>query len=342
MGKNFLQIVLFGDSMTWSPGVAIGKRYADFIQEKLQNICGDNYIVDVAACGDGGNTAEEAYARIERDCISYQPHIVVISLGANDCIRAPDRETFKSYYRKIVNEVKHDATRHIILETIPALDEELHSQRNNPKALFYGGLEKYVEFFSHSFIREMAKTGDFLLYDRFTLYHQMLAENPQLREKLILKDGVHLTEQGNEFFAENLVPIIQPLIPDIHQFQTNAEQYLEQALLNPVYIECTQSLKNGNLKEYLTEHPNLKRLMLEKTKSTSRRAIAYTEDEKVKNEATIVQYLTSGFLAAEKIFNSQDSEIIGKSKQWAISHLAKLSNNRVAKTLVELMNETCL
>ncbi|MGB9641795.1 MAG: SGNH/GDSL hydrolase family protein [Candidatus Ratteibacteria bacterium] len=343
MGKKFLQIVLFGDSMSWSYGVAIGKRYADFIEEKIQNICSDQYIVDVAACGDGGNTTEEAYARIERDCISYQPNIVVISLGSNDSIRAPDRETFKTYYRKILNKIKNNATKHIILETIPTLDQKWHSQRNNPKALFYGGLENYVEFFSHSFIRETAKIENFLLYDRYKIYHQHLVKNPELREKLILKDGVHLTEQGNEFFAEHIVPIIQPLISQIHQIPSNAEKYLEQAIFNPVYIECIQSLKNGNLKEYLTDNPNLKRLMLEKTKSTSRRAIAYAEDEKIKNEAQVVQCLASGFMAVEKIFNSQDSEIIEKSKKWAISHLIKIPDNLFAekfKQLFQILTES--
>ncbi len=204
MSKNFLQIILFGDSMSWSPGVAIGKRYSDFIEEKLTQHLGENWIVDVAACGDGGNTAQEGFERLERDCISYQPHIVVLSFGSNDSIRAPDREQFKSFYRKIINGIKENATRHIIVETIPALDEEWHSQRNNPKALFYGGLENYVEFFSHSFIREIAKTENLTLYDRFKIYHQEIEKNPDMRERLIQKDGVHLTEEGNHFLPNIL------------------------------------------------------------------------------------------------------------------------------------------
>ncbi|MCM8788348.1 MAG: GDSL-type esterase/lipase family protein, partial [Candidatus Omnitrophica bacterium] len=157
MTKNFLEVVLFGASMAWSPNAAIGERYADFIEGKLSSALGESWIVDVAACGDGGNTAQEGFERIERDCLSYQPLIVVLSFGANDSIRAPDREQFKLFYRKIINHIKQNATEHIILETIPTLDQKLHSQRNNPLALFYGGLESYVEFFSHFFIREIGK-----------------------------------------------------------------------------------------------------------------------------------------------------------------------------------------
>ncbi len=84
--------------------------------------------------------------------------------------------------------------------------------------------------------------------------------------------------------------------------QTDAEKYLEQAQLNPVYIECIQSLRKGNLKEYLTETPNLKRLMLQKTRSFSRRAMAISDNEKITGEVRIVEGLACGFMAAEKNF----------------------------------------
>lgn len=321
--------------MSWSPGVAIGERYSDFIEQKLTEHLGENWIVDVAACGDGGNTAQEGFERLERDCISYQPHIVVLCFGANDSIRAPDREQFKLFYRKIIDSIREKATKHIILETIPTLDEKLHSQRNNPKALFYGGLENYVEFFSHSFIREIAQRENLILYDRFKIYHQEIEKNPQTRERLIQKDGVHLTEQGNEFFAQALVPLIIPIIPQIHQFQINSVKYLEQAQLNPVYLECIQSLKTENLKEYLTESQNLKRLMLQKTRSFARRAMAMSDEEKIINEAKTIEALACGFMAAEKIFNSQDKKIADKSKNWAINYLQKVSFHPGVKKFFE-------
>jgi len=338
MAKNFLQIVLFGDSMTWSPGVPVGARYVDFIEEKLLNFYGNEWIIDVAACGDGGNTAEEGFARIQRDCISYQPHIVVIHFGANDCIRAPDRENFKSYYRKILKEIKNNATKYMILETIPTLDEQWHSQRNNPKALFYGGLENYLEFFSHSFIRETAENENLPLHDRFKIYHKSIQDDPSLREKLIQKDGVHLTEQGNKFFAETLVSIIQDIVPQINQFPGNPEIWLEQAELNPVYIDCLQKIENASLKEYLTETPNLKRLMIQKTRSFSKRAMAFADDEETKNRAIVVESLASGLMAAERIFNNPDNiELKEKSRNWAISHLAKISENPSTIGLMKLL-----
>lgn len=336
MSKNFLEVVLFGDSMSWSPGVAMGERYADFIEEKLTEQMGKNWIVDVAACGDGGNTAQEGFERLERDCLSYQPHIVVISFGANDSIRAPDREQFKLFYRKIISGIKKNSTKYIILETIPTLDEQWHSQRNNPKVLFYGGLENYVEFFSHTFIRETGKTENLIVHDRFKIYHQEVVKKPGMRENLIQKDGVHLTKEGNEFFAQSLVPLITSFIPGIYQVHTNAEEYLEQAQLNPVYTECVQLLKAGNLKEYLTDAQNFKRLMLQKTRSFSKKTMAISDKEKIKNEAVIIEGLTCGFMAAEKIFNSQDKIIIEKNRQWAILHLTKILSEISTKLMESL------
>ncbi|HPP78777.1 4Fe-4S dicluster domain-containing protein, partial [Methanospirillum sp.] len=82
--------------------------------------------------------------------------------GANDSVRAPSKQQFMECYRKIINTIKHSATNHIILETTPTLDQQWHSQKNNPSAIFYGGLENYLEFFSHSFIRETAKLEDLI------------------------------------------------------------------------------------------------------------------------------------------------------------------------------------
>ncbi|MCX7704700.1 MAG: SGNH/GDSL hydrolase family protein [bacterium] len=328
MSKNFLQVVLFGDSMSWSPGVAMGERYADFIEEKLSNKFGENWIVDVAACGDGGNTAQEGFGRLERDCISYQPHIVVLSFGANDSIRAPDREQFKTFYRKIINEIKQNATKHIILETIPTLDQNRHSQKDNPKALFYGGLENYLEFFSHSFIREVAKNEDLILYDRFKIYHQEIEKNPSLREKLIQKDGVHLTKEGNEFFAQHLIKLIIEMAPQIYQISHNPQVWLENAKLNPVYIECCNQIEKGDLKQYLSEAPSLKRLMLQKARSFSKRARALSNEKYVQDKALNIEYLASIFATIEKIVNTEDPEIKEKSKEWAISYLKQLPENR--------------
>lgn len=337
--KNFLQVVIFGDSLAWSPGVAMGERYADFIEEKLQKICGDEWYCDVAACGDGGNTAEEGLMRIERDCLSYSPNIVVVNFGANDSIRAASKQQFELHYRKVISSIRHNATKHIILETTPTLDQNWHSQKNNPTAIFHGGLEKYLEFFSHSFIRETAKLENLILYDRFSIYHQEISRNPELREKWIQRDGVHLTACGNEFFSEHLTSIIKTVIPEIHQVQTNPEKWLEDARLNPVYIECCEALKDDALKEYLGESPNLKRLMLQKTRSFSRRAAAIANEKKIKDKAEEVNHFTSGFMAVERIYHSMNKEITEKSKKWAVSHLERMAKNNLAKSLLEYLKK---
>ncbi|HQL64499.1 MAG TPA: SGNH/GDSL hydrolase family protein [Candidatus Ratteibacteria bacterium] len=337
--KNFLQVVVFGDSLTWSPGVAMGERYADFLEKNLQDMCTDQWYCDVAACGDGGNTAEEGLSRIQRDCLSYNPHIVVLNFGANDSVRAPSKQQFMECYRKIINTIKHSATNHIILETTPTLDQQWHSQKNNPSAIFYGGLENYLEFFSHSFIRETAKLEDLILYDRFSLYHQKISEQPCLREKWIQKDGVHLTGEGNRFFAEGLASIIKTIIPEVHLVQTNPETWLEDALLNPVYIECCESLQTGRLKEYFSEPQGLKRLMLQKTRSFSRRAMAFADNEELQNKAYTAYCLASGFMAAERIYTSQDKEISEKSVRWAMSYLKNIPENNLIQKLIEIFEK---
>ncbi len=38
----------------------------------------------VINCGVGGNTITDALARIEKDVLSYKPHLVIINFGLND------------------------------------------------------------------------------------------------------------------------------------------------------------------------------------------------------------------------------------------------------------------
>ncbi len=337
MEKNFLQVVLFGDSMSWSPGVAMGERYSDFLEEKLNSIHGENRIIDVAACGDGGNTAREGFERLQRDCLSYRPDIVVLSFGANDCIRAPDRDQFKTYYRKIINEIKQNTTSRIILETIPTLDQQWHSQRDNPKALFYGGLENYVEFFSHSFIREVSKIENLTLFDRFNIYHQEILKNPQSRESLIQRDGVHLTPEGNKFFAEYLAGLISELMPEVNQIPIEPEAWLENAMLNPIYLECCWHLEKGTLREYLLENANLKRLMLQKTRSFSKRA-RLSQKKQLQEKGLCVECLASGFAATERFLNTEDKKTKEKNKKLAADYLNMIPDNELAGKLIEFMD----
>lgn len=339
MARKYLQVVLFGDSVSWSGGAAYGSRYADFLEEALQSAAGKDALIDVAACGDGGNTAQEGLARIERDCIDYAPDIVVINFGGNDAIRSPSREIFKTSYERILSRLKNETHAVVVLETLPTLDEERHQCRQIPQALMHGGLEKYIEFYSHSFIRNTAVLRGCILHDRFRIYHQEISKNPAQREVLIQADGVHFTVEGNKFFAETLAAVIIPVLPRAFPaVEKSPGFWYERATVNPAYMEACAALENGRLKEFFFEPKSYSsRLALQRTRSFARRA-SVADSNEIAQKATLVERLAAGFLAAERIFSAPVPEIIKGSAEWALRMLEEVNHQTIARKLSEFLN----
>jgi len=338
MTRQFLEIVLLGDSVSWSNQLPYGQRYADFIEAELQERFGETTLVDVAACGDGGNTAEEGLARIERDCIAYSPHAVVISFGTNDACRGLSRDRFMRSYRTLVEKAARDTGALVVLETLPTLDEERHSFRNSPQAFMYGGLEKYLEQYSHSHVREISRTHKLPLHERFAIYHQEKKADPAAGGRLILPDGAHFTREGNRFFAHTLVDLLYPVLSKNEpRRSSDAAHWLDRAGTNVVYLEACAALETGKLAGMMTNQMLPVRLMLQQCRSFARRAYAYAEDPKMAGETLAVERLATGFLAAQRAYAPFNDEARRGSAEWGIEQLKECTHPLAAK-LRETLN----
>ena len=42
--RRFVQVVMLGDSITWSANVPFGQRYGDYIEQELQALLGDRVL----------------------------------------------------------------------------------------------------------------------------------------------------------------------------------------------------------------------------------------------------------------------------------------------------------
>ncbi|MEM2110610.1 MAG: SGNH/GDSL hydrolase family protein [Candidatus Bathyarchaeia archaeon] len=340
---RFLQIVLFGDSLSWSWRAPYGKRYADFIETEIQRHI-DDCIVDVAACGNGGDTAELGLQRVERDCIEYSPHVVVMNFGVNDPFKT-SKAKFENAYQALIETILKKTKAFLILETIPFLDEKRFRQYPPPQQAFCGGLESYLERFSHSFIREMANKYSLLLHDRFEIFHREFGKTPSLSERLIRDDGVHLTIEGNKFFASTLAEMIITLASKIQFSSDDAALWLEKAKQNPIYRECCVMLENGRLEQALLStvtqgKENLpKRLMLQQCRSFARRAYALATDGETEYEALLTERLAAGFLAAERALNPFCEEALTGSVEWATQKLYDVRSELLAQKLIDYLQE---
>jgi len=339
---RFLQIVLFGNSLSWSWRAPYGKRYADFVEAEIQNHI-KGCIVDVAACGNGGDTAELGLRRVERDCIEYDPQVVVVNFGVNDIFKV-SKITFEYAYQTLIETILKKTKALLILETIPFLDEKRFRQYHPPQqALFCEGLESYLERFSHSFIREMTVKYSLLLHDRFEIFHRGLEKNPSLGEKLIRDDGIHLTIEGNKFFASTLAEMIIHSLSKIQCSSDNAAYWLEKAKQNPIYRECCIMLEKGNLEQSLLssgtqgKENTPKRLLLQQCRSFARRAHTLASDRKTECEALLTERLAAGFLAVERALNPPCEEALTGSIEWAVQKLYDVRSEPLAQKLINYL-----
>lgn len=77
-------IVCFGDSLTFGTGAGAGESYPS----KLSSLIGS----EVINAGVPGDTTTDGLKRLDRDVLSHDPRIVLITLGGNDLMREVPRE----------------------------------------------------------------------------------------------------------------------------------------------------------------------------------------------------------------------------------------------------------
>jgi lysophospholipase L1-like esterase len=82
-------IVCFGDSLTAGYGAEEGKDYPSVLRDQVD--------LPVINAGVAGDTTGGALNRLDRDVLSHDPKIVILTLGGNDYLnRVPKEETLKN------------------------------------------------------------------------------------------------------------------------------------------------------------------------------------------------------------------------------------------------------
>jgi len=81
--KDVLRVVCLGDSITGWSDLSKYLKWSHILEHMLAARLGFEH-VEVLNKGVGGDTSEQALARLERDVLAHEPDIVVILLGGND------------------------------------------------------------------------------------------------------------------------------------------------------------------------------------------------------------------------------------------------------------------
>ncbi len=92
------RIVCFGDSLTRGIGAGKGNDYPSRLAEMIG--------IEVINSGVSGNTTAHALARLEDDVLSYEPDVVLITLGGNDLKKRLNVDTARANLVSIIQRIQ--------------------------------------------------------------------------------------------------------------------------------------------------------------------------------------------------------------------------------------------
>ena len=177
-------VVAFGDSLTAGFGAEPGNSYPDFLQKDLQARGLHWRVVNQGVSGD---TTTDGLNRVS-EVIAVHPVIVIVEFGGNDGLRGLPLETTRSNLDQIIEKLLKSGARVVLAGmTLP------------PNY----GLE-YIRPFEKIYVDLAAKYK----IPRIRFLLEGVGGNP----KLMQRDGLHATAEGNAIVAQNVLRTLEPLI----------------------------------------------------------------------------------------------------------------------------------
>lgn len=105
-------IVCFGDSIT--AGFEVKRGFPSFWLESLRQKFPDSR-VELINSGISGDTSQDGLARLDWAVLSYEPDLVTINFGINDCAMNIDREEFEMNLVEMVRRIRAGPDSEILL-----------------------------------------------------------------------------------------------------------------------------------------------------------------------------------------------------------------------------------
>lgn len=200
-------VVMLGDSTTLCAQNKAGFKLTELVQADLTRTHRQSVLV--INSGVGGDTAKGGLARLPSAVFAHKPDVVTISFGLNDTGKLTPEE-YRASLEKIVEQVRSNTQAKILLVTSTPFVNEKHAWKDRFRDK--GGLDQYMDAHICAAVRDLAKKNNLPLCDLHAHFSAQFGKNPRLADQLILPDGVHITDKGNEAAAKYVAPFIAKLL----------------------------------------------------------------------------------------------------------------------------------
>ena len=178
------RIVSFGDSLTAGYGTEAGQSYPEFLQQDLDRL---GYHYRVINAGISGNTTKDGVERVP-SIIAMKPAVVIVEFGGNDGLRGFRVENSRANLDKIVSTLQASGTKVVLA--------------GNSLPPDYGP----------DYIRQFNETYTLLAKKYHVPLLPFLLKGVYGVDGMMQPDSTHATAQGNQIVAQNVLPLITPLL----------------------------------------------------------------------------------------------------------------------------------
>ncbi len=192
-------IVCLGDSVTGVYYHTGGRRaYPEMLELAIRNVA-PNANVRVINAGISGNTTADGLARLDREVLHHQPHLVSISFGLNDMTRVPE-EQFVQNLTTLIERCRAAKSQVVLCTPNAVIDTE-----SRPVSK----LTRYCER-----IRELGLSLQVPVCDQFAASERLRARDAWAW-RCTLSDEIHPNMDGHRLMAEQLCRTITGRDPSL-------------------------------------------------------------------------------------------------------------------------------
>jgi lysophospholipase L1-like esterase len=181
-------IVAFGDSIT--AGYAVRRGFTSFWREMLQKKYPDAKI-EMINSGVSGDTTMDGLARLDWTVLSYEPDLVTINFGINDCVLRLGLDDFEINLVEMVRRIRAGPGSEILLLSSQPLETPPYDRL----VLDY-----------YQAIERVAKEMDVGFVDVYGAWMERIRQGTPLGS-LILSGLDHPNEAGYKIIAEELMKL---------------------------------------------------------------------------------------------------------------------------------------
>lgn len=203
-----ITLVAFGDSITanthWTGGM---QNWVQLLESNLYQIFPKGSTV--INSGVSGDSLPGCLNRMQRDVLRFDPDIVIVSFGQNDCINnAPEK--FRIMYREMLERLKDSGALVVTRTPTPRVNMEdgtLLTLKNNS---VFVDMERYSRV-----IREVSEELEICCIDHYSMWMRSFSSPYRGEMMLLMGNSIHPNGNGHRRMYHEMAPYFG--LPIYHQ-----------------------------------------------------------------------------------------------------------------------------